>query len=348
MEAIWFALIALMLSVYVVLDGFDFGVGIIHLRVAKKDAERRNLLAAIGPVWDGNEVWLIASGGVLVFAFPKAYAAAFSGFYLPLMVVLWLLILRGVSIECRSKVENPLWRSFWDGMFSLASTVLAIVLGVSLGNVLRGVPLDGGGSFHVSFFEDFRTGPRPGALDWYTILVGVFALVLLAAHGALYLNWKTSGPVQARSAKSALRLWVAVLPLGLIATIATAGVQPVLVNRLAHRPWAWPLPLITIAGAVSVPIALRRQRELWAFLGSLALIASLLLGTAAVMFPDILRSTLNERYSLTAANAANEKRGLLIGLLWWVPALLLAIGYFAYLFRSIRGKISVEAGEHGY
>src|ERR1700694_3866428 len=208
MEATWFALIALMLSVYVVLDGFDFGVGIIHLRVAKTDAERRNVFAAIGPVWDGNEVWLIASGGVLVFAFPKAYAAAFSGFYLPLMLVLWLLVLRGVSIEFRSKVENPLWRSFWDAIFSLSSTVLAIVLGASLGNVLRGVPLDASGSFHVSFFEDFRTGPHPGALDWYTVLVGIFALALLAAHGALYLNWKTSGSVQARSARLAGPLWV--------------------------------------------------------------------------------------------------------------------------------------------
>src|SRR5438045_7729085 len=140
MATIWFLLIALMLAVYVVLDGFDFGAGILHLFVARSDAERRTVLAAIGPVWDGNEVWLIASGGVLVFAFPRAYSAGFSGFYMPLMMALWLLILRGISIEFRSHQPNPLWRSFWDGAFAFSSTLMAVLLGAALGNILRGVP----------------------------------------------------------------------------------------------------------------------------------------------------------------------------------------------------------------
>src|SRR5947209_3824924 len=140
METLWYAILAGMLTVYVVLDGFDFGAGILHLFVARTDEERRTVLAAIGPVWDGNEVWLIASGGMLVYAFPRAYAGGFSGFYLPLMMALWLLILRGLSIEFRSLEPIPLWRSFWDGVFFFSSTLMAIVLGAALGNVIRGVP----------------------------------------------------------------------------------------------------------------------------------------------------------------------------------------------------------------
>src|SRR5713101_7104639 len=135
METIWFTLVALMLTVYVVLDGFDFGAGILHLLVARTDEERRTVLGAIGPVWDGNEVWLVASGGVLVYAFPRAYSAGFSGFYLPLMIALWLLIMRGLAIEFRSRESNVLWRSFWDGAFALSSVLMAVVLGAALGNI---------------------------------------------------------------------------------------------------------------------------------------------------------------------------------------------------------------------
>src|SRR5713101_534770 len=196
METIWFILVALMLTVYVVLDGFDFGAGILHLLVAKSDDERRMVLGAIGPVWDGNEVWLIASGGVLFYAFPRAYSAGFSGFYLPLMMVLWLLIMRGLSIEFRSREPNVLWRSFWDGTFTLSSVLLAIVLGAALGNIVRGVPVGAGGFFVGPLFTDFRPGRHPGVLDWYTVLLGLFALSVLAGHGALYLVWKTAGAVR--------------------------------------------------------------------------------------------------------------------------------------------------------
>jgi cytochrome d ubiquinol oxidase subunit II len=165
MEALWFALVSLMLAVYAVLDGFDFGAGVLHRFVARTDEERRTVLAAIGPVWDGNEVWLVAAAGVLFMAFPRAYAAAFSGFYMALMMVLWLLILRGVAIESRSHEENPLWREFWDTIFSFASILLAVVLGTSLGNVVRGVPLDGTGFFAMPLFTDFRPGRQPGVFD---------------------------------------------------------------------------------------------------------------------------------------------------------------------------------------
>ena len=168
METIWFGIVAVMVAVYVVLDGFDFGAGVLHLFVAKTDEERRSVLSAIGPFWDGNEVWLLAGGGALFFAFPSAYAAGFSGFYLPLTMVLWLLMIRGLSIEFRNKEESPLWRSFWDGGLFLSSALMAIVLGAALGNVLRGVPLDATGYFsarslqtsHPVLIQECSTGLR--------------------------------------------------------------------------------------------------------------------------------------------------------------------------------------------
>src|SRR6266852_9325130 len=216
METVWFAIVSSMLTVYVVLDGFDFGVGILHRLVARTDDERTTVLASIGPVWDGNEVWLVAAGGVLFMGFPRVYSAAFSGFYMALMIVLWPLILRGIAIESRSHHENPLWREFWDTTFSLSSALLAVVLGTSLGNMIRGVPLDARGFFAIPLFTDFLPGVEPGIFDWYTTLVGVFSLCLLAGHGALYLVWKTVGPVQVRSAAWARALWLTILPLWLL------------------------------------------------------------------------------------------------------------------------------------
>jgi cytochrome d ubiquinol oxidase subunit II len=236
METAWYVIIALMLTAYLVLDGFDFGVGILHLLVAKNDQERRTVLAAIGPVWNGNEVWLIVSGGVLVYAFPKVYAAGFSGFYLPLMMVLWLLILRGLSIELRSHEASPLWRSFFDGLFTFSSTLMAIILGAALGNVVRGVPLTQEGYFSGPLFTNFLPGgTNTGVLDWYTVLVGLFATALLAAHGAVYLNWKTGGAVQERSQNLAPTLWKLTVVLSLVVAGATTIVKPGFFTTLLGR-----------------------------------------------------------------------------------------------------------------
>src|SRR5919199_6439482 len=173
METLWFVLVCFMLSMYVLLDGFDLGAGAIHPLVARVDAERRIVLHAIGPIWDGNEVWLIAAGGALFFAFPRLYASSFSGFYLPLMMVLWLLMLRGMGIELRSHVANPLWWSFFDFLFSVSSVLLAVFFGAAVGNVVRGVPLNAEGYFFEALWTDFRVGPAPGILDWYTTLMGL-------------------------------------------------------------------------------------------------------------------------------------------------------------------------------
>jgi cytochrome d ubiquinol oxidase subunit II len=340
MEATWYALIGLMLTVYVVLDGFDFGAGVLHRFVARNDEERRTVFAAIGPVWDGNEVWLIASGGVLVFAFPRAYAVAFSGFYLPLMLVLWLLILRGLSIELRSFEPNPLWRAFWDTTFIFSSTSIALVLGASFGNLVRGVPLAPTGAFHEPFFTDFRTGaPDAGALDWYTISAGVFAVVVLGAHGATYLAWKTDGTVGDRSMRAARGLWLSVAIALVPMTALSAWVQPALFRSLLARPAAWLLGALSPLGLALIFFGLRRDRTLRAFLGSSLFLVGLLGATAGAMYPIILRSTVDPASSVTALNASSGRRGLLIGLVWWTPAIGLAVMYFAYLFRSFSGKV---------
>jgi cytochrome d ubiquinol oxidase subunit II len=347
MASLWFVIVAAMLTAYVVLDGFDFGAGILHLFVAKNDDERRTILAAIGPVWDGNEVWLIAGGGILVFAFPAVYAAACSGFYLPLMMVLWLLVLRGIAIEFRSHEESALWRAFWDAVFALASTLMALVLGVALANVVRGFPIDGTDSLSIPLFTDFRaTDPHPGAIDWYSLLVGAFALLALAAHGALYLAWKTDGEVHARCAKVARRLGVAVLIALIPITLASAAVNQALFANLIERRWTWPLLVVLAGSVVAVGDAMRKGASLRAFLGSSAFLASLLGLTAAGLYPTLLRSTLDPRWSLTADNAASGRSGLVAGLFWWVPAILLAIGYFVVVFRMFRGKVS--SGDYGH
>jgi cytochrome d ubiquinol oxidase subunit II len=348
MEVVWFTVISLMLAVYVVLDGFDFGVGILHLFVARKDEERRTVLASIGPVWDGNEVWLIASGGVLVFAFPRAYSAGFSGFYMPLMMTLWLLVLRGLSIEFRSHQPNPLWRSFWDGTLAFSSVLMAIVLGAALGNVIRGVPVDATGFFAGPLFTNFRIGRHPGVLDWYTALVAVFALLVLTGHGALYLVWKTAGPVHERSHSLAGWIWPAVLIVGGLTTFATSRVQPRLYANLLDRKWTWIMVPLIAGSLAMVFVSWRQRRELQAFLSSALFIASLLGATAAGLFPNILVSTLDSAFDLNVYNASAGALGMRIGLLWWIPAILLAIGYFTYMFRSFRGKVALEVEEHHY
>jgi cytochrome bd ubiquinol oxidase subunit II len=345
METVWFIILALMLATYVVLDGFDFGAGILHLFVAKTNDERRTVLSAIGPFWDGNEVWLLAGGGVLVFAFPRAYSAGFSGFYMPLMTVLWLLIFRGISIEFRPLENNNLWRSFWDGMFAFASILMAIVLGAALGNVIRGVPLLGDGFFSGPLFTNFQTGRNPGVLDWYTVLVGIFTLAMLAMHGALFLRMKTTGELNARCSRLASSFYVAVVAVGILASIATVQVQPKLLEGIVSRPLAWLLTVGVFASLIAIPLMLRKANEKLAFAASCGLIVSMLAATATGLYPTLLSSTINPAHNLTIHNASSGPLSLQVGLYWWVIAIVLAIGYFTYLFRSFSGKVILAEGE---
>ena len=346
MDTAWFVIVALMLTAYVVLDGFDLGAGILHPFVARTDEERRTVLASIGPVWDGNEVWLLAGGGIVFFAFPRAYAAGFSGFYLPLMFALWLLVGRGLAIEFRSKEDHPLWRSFWDAVFFGSSAAMALILGVALANVIRGVPLDEGGYFSGPLFTDFTPGRDPGVLDWYTCLIGAFATAVLAGHGALYLVWKTDGPVRERSRRLAERLWPLSAALGLASTVATFVVQPVIPAHFTARPLCWMLAALALAMLPAIHAAHRRGRELPAFLGSATFMAALLGVTAASGYPFLLFSTHDPAHSITIGNAASAAATLRVGMAFWCVAIVLAVGYFVWLFWSFAGK--VDGGDAGY
>src|SRR3954454_25258592 len=209
MEKIWFIPVSIMLVGYVVLDGFDLGAGALHLFAARTEEERRAVLRSIGPVWDGNEVWLVAAGGTLFYAFPLLYASSFSGFYLALNIVLWLLIFRALGIELRGHVADPLWRAFFDGLFSISSLLLIVFFGAAFGNVVRGVPFGPDRYFFLPLWTDFQTGPEPGILDWYTVLCAVVTVVAVTMHGALYLIVKTEGAINRRLHGFVKWLWPA-------------------------------------------------------------------------------------------------------------------------------------------
>lgn len=348
MQALWFWLASFMVAMYATLDGFDFGAGILHPFVAKTDTERRQVLAAIGPFWDGNEVWLLAGGGALFVAFPRVLAAGFSGLYLAIFLVIWTLILRGISIEFRSHVTLDLWRSFFDSTFFLASCLMPVFLGAALGNVIRGVPIDAEGHFNLPLFTDFRPYSPVGILDWYSVLVGVFVFVTIVGHGALFLSWKTDGVVQARCRRLALPLWGAAALLGLVTTVATAHVNPDLYANLPHAPLAWAGLLLFVLGLVTVMVAQRRGQDLFAFLGSSVFIIGILVATAASVFPVMLRSTLDPAWSLTAYNASAALGGLRVGAIWWFLGILLVVGYFTIVFRLHRGKAAAARDGEGY
>lgn len=348
MEALWFALAAVMVAIYVVMDGFDFGAGALHLAVARSDRERRQVLAAIGPFWDGNEVWLLAAGGVLFLAFPRVLAAGLSGFYLAIFLVLWVLILRGVSIELRSHVADRMWRSFWDGVFFLASALAPVLLGTALGNVLRGVPLGPDGWFTLPLFDSFSPRGALGILDGYTVLCGLTALAALLHHGALFLAWKTDGEVRRRSVRLAAVLFGPLVALWLAATLATASVAPGIFRALPGRPLADVSTALLLAGLVGSFVARRRGHDLVAFLGSSAFLLGVLAATAAAVYPTWLRSTVEPGYSLTAINGAAGPYALRVGLYWWPVGFVLAVAYSAVLFRLHRGRAQAAGEGEGY
>lgn len=339
METLWFILVALMLIAYVVLDGFDLGAGIISPFVARNHDERRLILRAIGPVWDGNEVWLLAAGGALFFAFPLLYASSFSGFYLPLMMVLWLLMLRGVGIELRSHVSDPLWWSFFDFVFAISSLLLAIFFGAAIGNVVRGVPLNSDGYFFEALWTNFRVGTNPGILDWYTVLTGVLAVVTLTVHGAHYIALKTEDRMNTRAREVAAVGWLALVFLTVLSLVATLYIRPQVTDNFRLRPWGWIIPAIVLASLVAMLLFLRKGHDRGAFLSSTTYIVGMLGGAAFAMYPYLLPASTNPSYSLTIFNAKTGAYSLRVGLVWWVIGVTLAIAYFTFLYRSFKGKV---------
>lgn len=347
MQTVWFILVAFMLSMYVLLDGFDLGAGSIHLMAARTDEERRLILRAIGPVWDGNEVWLIAAGGTLFFAFPVLYASSFSGFYLPLMMVLWLLMLRGIAIELRSRFPQPLWRTFWDATFFLGSTLLAIFFGAALGNVIRGVALDSTGNFFEPLWTDFNPfSATPGILDWYTVLIGLMALAALMLHGANYISLKTHDTLYERSRRIATLAWWATVALTILGTLATYFVQPHIHQGYIARPWGIIFPLLALAGLIGTRYWSSKGQDLLAFCSSAAFLFGLLFSTAFGLYPTVLPAV-NPAYSLTISNASASPYGQSVGLIWWIIAIVLASVYFVFIYRLFWGKITSD-DTHGH
>jgi cytochrome bd ubiquinol oxidase subunit II len=345
-DTFWFIAVALMITLYVLLDGFDLGAGAIHLFAAKNERERRTILRAIGPVWDGNEVWLIAGGGTLFFAFPILYASSFSGFYLPLIIVLWLLIIRGLSVELRGHINDPLWASFWDGMFFIGSTLLAIFFGAALGNVVRGVPLDEDGYFFQPLWTDFSPfSEPPGILDWYTVLIGLLALTTLVVHGANYIAVKAENTLNARSRRISRFAWVALVVLTVLGTIATFWVSPWMLESFGARPYGYVLPLVAVAGLVGMIVFNVRERDREAFLSSSAYIVGMLTSTVFAVYPRVLPAV-NPENSLTITNASASDYGQAVGLIWWSIGMVLAVVYFVVIYRLFRGKVRLE--DEGY
>jgi cytochrome bd ubiquinol oxidase subunit II len=324
MATAWFWFLAVMVTIYVVLDGFDLGVGTLHLLVARDEGQREESTAAIGPVWNGNEVWLLAAGGVLFMAFPRAYAGAFSGLYFGLILVLWLLVGRGLALELRHQLDHPLWRTACDTVFGLSSAGLALVFGVALGNVVRGVPLDAQGYFSLPLFS---------TLNWYALLIGIFGLVVLTVHGAAFLAFRTGGALGARAAAWSRRLWW-LQPLLVVALVApTYAVRPAMLTNLIAEPWRLAFPALAIAALVAQFVYQRRDRWAGAFAASSLFIVGLLTTMAAGLYPNLLPARDGQPHSLTVHNAAAGDQALTTALVWWPLGMLLAAVYFTFAYR---------------
>ncbi|MGH9681170.1 MAG: cytochrome d ubiquinol oxidase subunit II, partial [Candidatus Acidiferrales bacterium] len=299
----------------------------------------------IGPVWDGNEVWLLAAGGTLYFAFPELYASGFSGFYLPLMIVLWLLILRGISIEFRNHIQSAVWNPLWDCVFCASSFLLTIFFGAALGNVVRGVPLNSSGYFFEPLWTNFRLGEETGILDWYTVMTGVLALLALVQHGSLWVWHKTTGDLSERAARLAGIAWWGVLFLTALVTFVTFRVQTQVPRNLSTMAWGYLFPLIALAGFFSMRVFLARRDSLRAFLASCAFLVGMLTSVVFGVYPDVLPAR-NPVYSLTVQSAKAGDYGLKVGLIWWTLGMGLATFYFVRVYRMFAGKVASTGGGH--
>jgi len=344
----WYGIAGAMLVVYVVLDGRNFGAGMLHWLVARTPEERRQVVAAIGPLWSWHEVWLVSFGGIVLAVFPKLLASAFAGYYLALFLILWCLILRGVSLEVGGHINDWMWQGFWDFVFVFANTLLAVLFGAAAGNLARGVPLASDGTFSMAFFTDFTPRGDVGLLDWYTVSVALFAAVALAAHGATYLTLKTEGGVHDRSERYARVLWTAAAPLLVVITVETAEVRPDVIGHAIHNPYCWLGLLLVFTAAFVLVSGLATRHEMLAFSGSNLLLAGLLATQAAAIFPVVLHSTLALEDSLTVYDVAAGPSSLAYAAIWWPIGFALAAAYFVFVSRRYAGKVSVQRDNQGF
>ena len=332
LNTIWFLLIGALLSVYAILDGFDLGVGMLHLFV-KGDKERRIMINSIGPVWDGNEVWLVTGGGALFAAFPHVYATVFSGFYNAFILLLFMLIFRAVAIEFRSKRPMKWWRQMWDVAFSVASFLIAFLMGVALGNIITGIPIGPDKEFAGTFLS---------LLNPYSILVGITTVALFMMHGAIYSVMKTEGELQAK-----LRRWInnAIIFFAICyvtTTMATLIYYPHMVENFRSAPVIFIIALLNMLAIANIPREIFKGREFRAFLSSAFSIAALLLIFAIGIFPNIVYSNPNPEYSLTIYNAASSEKTLTIMLIIALIGIPFVLAYTISIYWIFRGKVKLD------
>jgi cytochrome bd ubiquinol oxidase subunit II len=335
---IWFLLIGVLLLGYAILDGFDLGVGVIHLVVARTDAERRTVLRSIGPVWDGNEVWLLTAGGALFAAFPLVYATVFSGFYLAFMLLLAALIFRAVSLEFRDQLEGAAWRRAWDVAFTAGSTLPALLLGVAVGNIVQGLPIDANGQY---------AGGLIGLLTPFPLVVGLMSVALFVTHGAAWLVLKTEGAVAARARRIALAGWAALAVLWIVATVVGRMSAP---DRWAafDGPLPFLAPLAVIAGLAAFPLLLRARRELAAFGASALGITGLLATMGIGLYPNLVPATTDPGRSLTIERAASSELTLTVMLVIALVGMPLVLLYTAAIYWHFRGKVKLDESGYGH
>ena len=358
MEIFWYIVLMTILTVYVILDGYDFGAGIIHLFFAKTEKDKKAITNAIGPFWDANEVWLIAGGGLLFFAFPILYAVAFSGFYLPLIMILWLLIFRAIGLELRGQVKNTMWETIWDKAFGISSLLLALFFGVALGNVVRGVNLgmvtDGIAAHDGSYFFLPLWNPtfsphaeHLGVIDWFTLFLGVVSVVALTMHGANWIIFKTNSSLNPKLKKTVFNLNIVLLTLVITSLSIWHLIEPNPFHNFIENPWMWIFPAIAFTGLFGMFKVKSYKKDGLGFLFSSLFLFGGLTSTVASIFPNVLPSTNDTVSSLTIYNTAAGDYGLSVGVYWFVIAIVLVAIYMFIQYRVFKGKMyDVGYGEH--
>ncbi len=337
-QIIWFFLIGILFTIFAILDGFDLGVGFWHLWV-KKDRDRRVLLNAVGPVWDGNEVWLLTGAGALFAAFPPVYATVFSGFYMAMMIIICALILRAVSGEFRSKEESPIWRNTWDVAFSVGSILAALLFGVALGNILQGIPLDGNGNYTGTFWT---------LLNPFALLTGLVGLSMLAFHGAHYIVLKAGGELNEKARKWAFVSGVIYLTLFIVSGVVTLLTQTQLLKNYTNFPIFWVVPVLVMVFIIGALVFSRREKDGKAFLFSSLSIASIMSVTGINLFPRLVPALGNPENSLTIANSSSSELALKTMLIITIIGLPFVIGYTIWVYNAFKGKVDINAEYNHY
>lgn len=333
LNMIWFFLVGVLLIGYAILDGFDLGVGALHL-FTRTDAERRTLIKSIGPVWDGNEVWLVTAGGALFAAFPHAYATAFSGFYLAFITLLLALIFRAVALEVRNKETWKWWRSLWDYSFAISSIIASVLFGTAVGNLAAGMAIGADMEYKGTFFD---------LVQPYQLMVGLFVLATFAMHGSIYLYLKTEGALQAKVKGWIYKTFTIFVVMYIITTAVTIIYRPVMIQNFGAFWWAWIIALLSLMAVANIPRALYLNLPFRAFVSSSCVIAGLVFLFGIGLYPNMIPTTLDDGISLTIYNAASSQKTLFIMLIIAVIGMPLVVTYTVSIYYIFRGKVKLES-----